>query len=77
MSWKYNEEWLAAAKENFEQAVEEDNLKLALAIIKDVRHQGYGEQAITMEAEINRIANERREEDNYNAGYSLDGNRKL
>ncbi len=77
MSYKYNDEWLAAAKQNFEQAVEEDSLATALAIIHDVRHAGFGEQANVMEEEINRIANERREEDNYVAGYSADGNRKL
>lgn len=56
MSFKNNEVWLASALENFEQAVLEDNLHLALSIIHDVRHFGFGHQAEIMENEINRIA---------------------
>lgn len=58
---RHNEEWLENAQMYFEEAVELDNLKLALAVIDDVAGAGFASQVNVMRAEINRIANERKE----------------
>jgi hypothetical protein len=52
MSNKYNELWLEAANNNFEQAVEEDNTQLVEAIIKDVADAGFRDAAQTMQYEL-------------------------
>lgn len=50
MSLKQNEIWMEAAKENFEQAIEERSFDLASDIFKDMKDAGLdNNEAITLE----------------------------
>lgn len=48
MSTKPNEEWLAAAQENFQGALDEGNYLLAKAVIADTFDRGFQEAARQM-----------------------------
>lgn len=49
MSHKVNEEWLEAATENFQTAIDQGNYALAQAVIADTRDAGFSSQAEAME----------------------------
>lgn len=53
----YNEEWLENAKENFEQACDEENYSLARDIIADVWNAGFPAQARTLTHTLIEIEN--------------------
>lgn len=52
MSHDVNTEWLEAANENFEQAVTDQNWKLAQGIIADTKDKGFKEEAEKMEEQL-------------------------
>lgn len=49
MSQKETSEWLLAAQENVDEALADNNYKLAESIIKDVHDEGYEQEAAVME----------------------------
>lgn len=53
MSHVSTDTWLEAAQENFEQAITEDNLDLAEAVLQDMRDRGYGAQANSLLKVVN------------------------
>lgn len=48
MSNKYNDQWLEAAQENFQEALVNGNTDTAKAIIEDTHEAGFEEAAKTM-----------------------------
>jgi hypothetical protein len=55
MSNRFTEEWLKCAKENFKQAIVEDNVPMARAIIDGLIEQGYGQEAMALQREAERF----------------------
>lgn len=52
MSHIKNTEWLEAAAENYQTAVDAGNYSLAQAVIADTRDAGFSEQANAMESAL-------------------------
>ena len=59
MSNENNTIWLEAARDNFNQAVDENNFTLAQAIVEDIRDAGFTSDAYALDdllAEITRTS---------------------
>ncbi len=52
MSNKQNDEWLQAALESFTEAVESEDWEYAQDLVDDVRDNGFGKNADTLQAEL-------------------------
>lgn len=50
MSDTYNDVWLEAAKEHFEQALKDEDFVMCRAVIQDLKENGFSKQAIVLEA---------------------------
>lgn len=70
MSTKQNTEWLDAAHDNFTEAVAEENIKLAKAIIADVLEAGFRDEAQTMVEALREIPIGRVPEDEEEIGFT-------
>lgn len=68
MSNKQNTEWLEAAQDNFTEAVAEENIKMAKAIIADVLEAGFRDEAQTMVEALREIPVGRVPEDEEEVG---------
>lgn len=55
MSNQYNEAWVEAAHENFQDAVSEGNITLAKDIIQDVIDAGFRDEAVKMSETLREI----------------------
>ena len=52
MSTAQNDQWLEAAKDNFDEAVAQGNHSQARAVIADVRDNGFEAAALNLEKEL-------------------------
>lgn len=59
MSALQNERWMEAAYENFHEALEVEDIKLAKAIIADVQEAGFTEQGRRMNSELRQATTEK------------------
>lgn len=57
MSDKYNDEWLEAAKEWFEESIEVENWAQCRAIIEDLKENGFAPQALVLERTLSEKQN--------------------
>lgn len=58
MSDKFNDQWLEDAKEHFEQALVDEDLEMARAIVEDCRDAGFDIAADKLEVELNKSQDE-------------------
>lgn len=55
MSHKVNEEWLEAAKENFDTCVEGGDYQGCLSVISDMRSYGFSVESLTFRDLLNKV----------------------
>lgn len=59
MSEQVNERWVEAAYENFQEAVENEDITLAKSIIADTQELGFKQEAQIMNAELRQATEEK------------------